>query len=193
MRLVRRSGRAILAVEEQDFVSGVDERVHGLAQHRRASGPQRGREFGQRDEAVGQKRGKDDLPGRRFRHRSAPRAHTHNVRHAWKIGPHLDRLPRVGFDRGWRARPTDRSVPLLRPGRAAARRRPREEREPRRHRPARPSGRKVLGLKRRDREGAVSLACRRMARDRGKINLRTTDRAVWAPEDALRRFAEPVR
>ena len=40
--------------------------------------------------------------------------------------------------------------------------------------------------------GDVCRPCRRMDRDRGKLSVRTTDQAVWAPENALRYFAEPV-
>ena len=40
--------------------------------------------------------------------------------------------------------------------------------------------------------GKVCLSCLRMAGDRGKLSLRTTDQAVRAPEKALRSFSEPV-
>ena len=36
--------------------------------------------------------------------------------------------------------------------------------------------------------GDVCRPCRRMDRDRGKLSVRTTDQAVWAPENALRSF-----
>ena len=67
MPLVGRAAGAVVAVQQQDLVTGIDQRMNALAQHRRAAGPERGAEFGDGKGTVWEDRRFDGVEdGRKF-------------------------------------------------------------------------------------------------------------------------------
>jgi hypothetical protein len=72
VRLVRGAGRTPQAVQQEDLVAGVDEGVHGLAEHRGAAGDGGGDELRTRHQQVADEGRVDDfLGGARHRRPSA--------------------------------------------------------------------------------------------------------------------------
>ena len=60
VELIGRSRRTAKAIQEEDFVAGIDERMNGLARHGGAAGEAGGDELRQGDEEIADQGGIDD-------------------------------------------------------------------------------------------------------------------------------------